>query len=250
MSDRRKTKSGSIKPPPTAVLRPRDAATLVIVDRSRKTPRVLMGRRRPDQVFLPDTFVFPGGRVDPADRTMARHHPLSPRDAHLLKTAMRGRPSDARAAALTLAAVRETFEETGFVIGAPVAGDAREAPGCWAEFLAEGFHPRVEGLSFFARAITPPGRPRRYDTRFFMADAALIARHAERTDGELLDIDWFTLDQARTLKVASITTHVIEDITALIARPDHSASPASIPFYSHRYGRFERRLLPLPTAGR
>ena len=231
-----------------AVMRPRDAATLVIIDRSLPTPRILMGRRRPDQVFLPDTFVFPGGRGDPADRALARTHTMhAPGIAHL-KVAMRGKPSDTRASALALAALRETFEEAGFIVGERFVGrDPRTDS--WGAFFAEGYRPRLDGLSYFARAITPPGRPRRYDTRFFAVDATEIAYQAPRVDGELLDIDWFTIAKARTLKLPSITTHILKDVAALVNHEHEAAEVASpIPFYFHRYGRFERMLLPRPTA--
>jgi 8-oxo-dGTP pyrophosphatase MutT (NUDIX family) len=231
-----------------AVMRPRDAATLVIIDRSSPTPRILMGRRRPDQVFLPDTFVFPGGRVDPADRALARKHPLHAHGIASLRIAMRGRPSDTRASALALAAVRETFEEVGFIVGEP-CGDTVPRADAWGTFLAEGYRPRLEGLSYFARAITPPGRPRRYDTRFFAVDATEICHRSARVDGELLDIDWFTVAKARTLKLPSITTHILEDVAALVS-DEHEAPQVTspIPFYFHRHGRLERVLLPRPPA--
>lgn len=240
MSDRREPAPLSVTAAPRAVLRPRDAATLVVVERSQSAPRILMGRRRPDQVFLPDKFVFPGGRVETADRTFARRHTLPDHETRCLKLAMRGRVSDTRAAALALAAVRETFEETGFIVGEPGRKEAPGEAGGWATFLASGFRPRLAGLTFFARAITPPGRPRRYDTRFFLADASEIAHRTDGIDGELLDIDWFTLEQARTLKLPSITRHVLEDVAACLERPQTSA----VPFYFHRHGRFERTLLP------
>lgn len=246
MSERRKATTPNATAPQRAVMRPRDAATLVIVDRTGSAPRILMGRRRPDQVFLPDTFVFPGGRVEAADRTLARTCALTPRQALHLKIAMRGRPSDVRAAALALAAVRETFEETGFIVGEPGHHDLSVKAGGWGAFLAEGFRPRLNGLAFFARAVTPPGRPRRYDTRFFLADASRIAHRAEHTDGELLDIDWFTLEQAKRLKLPRITHHVIEDISAVLSRPRNRQQAGTIPFYANRYGRFERQLLALP----
>jgi 8-oxo-dGTP pyrophosphatase MutT (NUDIX family) len=244
MSETREAPHASATPAARPGLRPRDAATLVLVDRTGRAPRVLMGRRRPDQVFLPDTFVFPGGRVEAADRRFARHHALPPHEAQCLKVAMRGRASDARAAALPLAAIRETFEETGFVVGEPGRRDSPANDTGWAGFVAQGFRPRLTGLAFFARAITPPGRPRRYDTRFFLADASEIAHRAERIDGELLDIDWFTLEQARALKLPSITRHVIEDIAALLSEPRTRPGARGVPFYVHSYGRLERRLLP------
>lgn len=243
MSETHRTMDATATPPGRAALRPRDAATLVIVDRAPATPRVLMGRRRPDQVFLPDTFVFPGGRVEAADRTLARRHTLPPHETECLKMAMRGRASDTRASALALAAIRETFEETGFVVGEPHCHEGDDSQGGWSGFLAEGFFPRLGGLSFFARAITPPGRPRRYDTRFFVVDASEVSHRAAHVDGELLDIDWYTLERARSLNLPSITQHVIEDIAAhLKRRPDRPTG--SVPFYFHRYGRFERTLLP------
>lgn len=227
-----------------AVLRPRDAATLVIVDRSAATPRVLMGRRHPGQVFLPDTYVFPGGRVEAADRTIARRHVLPHHELECLKVAMRGRTSDTRASALALAAVRETYEETGFIVGERHHKHDFEPFGGWAAFLAEGFTPRLASLTFFARAITPPGRPRRYDTRFFFVDASDVAHRTTSIDGELLNIDWFTIDEALTLKLASITPHILGDLRELLSRPPQALGAADVPFYFHRRGAFERTLLP------
>lgn len=226
-----------------AIRRPRDAATLVVIDRTSPAPRVLMGRRRPDQVFLPDTFVFPGGRVEASDRTFARRHALDPADVACLKLDMRGRSSDGRASALALAAVRETYEETGIIVGEARTDTAQHKATGWSAFLAEGYQPRLDKLTFFARAITPPGRPRRYDTRFFVVDATEIAHRVAATDGELLDIDWYTLDRARSLKLPSITKLVIEDVAALMDRQPGAKDPLTVPFYYHRYGRLERALL-------
>lgn len=250
MSERRKADNTTVAKRSSAILRPRDAATLVIVDRSGTVPRILMGRRRPDQVFLPDTFVFPGGRVEAADRALARIHTLKHGQALQLKIAMRGRVSDIRASALALAAVRETFEETGIILGEAGHHDRSGPIGGWAEFLSKGYRPRLDSLAFFARAVTPPGRPRRYDTRFFLTDASGIVHRSGNTDGELLDIDWFTLDKARTLKLPSITHHVIEDIAALLNKPRGLSLARGIPFYAHRYGRLERQLLSPPRRPR
>ena len=223
--------------------RPRDAATLVIVDRTASSPRILMGRRRPDQVFLPNTFVFPGGRVEAADRAFARHHALAPSETERLKIAMRGRPTDTRAAALALAAIRETFEETGIVVGEAAGAAPQDPVGGWSDFLAAGFRPRLDRLAFFARAITPPGRARRYDTRFFIVDASEVAHRAERVDGELLDIDWYTIERAKTLDLPSITRHVMEDIATLVNMHGKHRQKNGVPFYVERYGRLERKII-------
>lgn len=230
-------------------LRPRDAATLVIVDRTGAAPRVLMGRRHPGQVFLPDTFVFPGGRVEAGDRTLARRHTLPPHEAECLNHAVPGRPSEARATALALAAVRETFEETGFIVGArePSAQPGAEATGpasSWQNLTAMGFRPSLDALAFFARAITPPKLPRRYDTRFFITDAKAVTHQPGAADGELLDIGWFTLKEAERLNLPSITRHIIEDLAVLLSGRGATLSAGDVPFYRHRYGRMERTLLP------
>lgn len=229
-------------------LRPRDAATLVLVDRSGAEPRVLMGRRRATQVFLPNKFVFPGGRVDRADRLLRAADDLGETEANLLLAGMTGRPSRARVRALALAAIRETFEETGFVIGDPlapdgVAGAARSAaPEAWRPFLATGHRPALSALAYFARAITPPSRPRRYDTRFFLADARAIAAEAPPTDDELRDIGWFTLAEMRALDLPNITRAIVEDLAAYLAAP---SAERKVPNYSFRHGSFRRDLIAL-----
>src|SRR5215472_14224634 len=97
-------------------LKPRDSATLILVDRSSDVPKVLLGRRHQRHRFLPGKFVFPGGRIEPADRLIAAAAALHEQHARKLMQRMR-RPSLAKAAAFALAAVRETYEETGIMVG-------------------------------------------------------------------------------------------------------------------------------------
>lgn len=220
--------------------RPRDAATLVLVDHSTGEPRVLMGRRRADQVFLPNKYVFPGGGVDRADARAPSMDELAPLDVAKLSAAVRGEVSPSRPRALALAAVRETFEETGLLVGASRTAGRLPDAGPWRAFLDHGVVPRLSVLTFFARAITPPGRPRRYDTRFFLADASAIARRIDVTDGELSRIDWFAIEEMRSLDLPGITRVVIEDLADRLAG---GTSAAGVPFYFHRNGAFERVVL-------
>lgn len=225
--------------------RPRDAAALIVVDHSTGEPRALMGRRRPDLVFLPNKFVFPGGRVDRADYTAAAAGELDTTQAARLLIDMKGTPSEARARGLALAAVRETFEEAGLLIGArrEGAGGSGRASGGWPEFHALGVVPRLSGLSYIARAITPPGRPRRYDTRFFTVDASEIAHRVEIGDGELSGLDWFTLNDMRLLDLPGITRVVIEDLADWLKVGLPQARALPVPFYFHKNGTFERIML-------
>lgn len=223
-------------------LRPRDAATLVLIDRSGGEPRVLMGRRRSTQVFLPNKFVFPGGRVDRADRTVASADELPDAVVRRLLHDMKGKPSEARARALALAAVRETFEEVGLVVGSPLTAAAGRSSrhATWQRFQRSGFAPALAHLTLLARAITPPSRPRRYDTRFFMADARAVASDIRQGDDELGEIGWFTLPEMRALDLPNITRAVVEDLAARLARPDVDAP---VPYYRYRNGSFQRLLI-------
>lgn len=230
-------------------MRPRDAATLIIIDREAGTPRVLMGRRRMDQVFLPGKYVFPGGGVDAGDRSVESADELRPTELAKLLIDMKGGPSPARARALALAAIRETFEEAGLLIGAPAPKPAAPlgVPG-WSDFFACGYRPRLSALSLFARAITPPGRPRRYDTRFFCVAADEIGHRIESSDGELSGLHWLTIDEARSLDLPAITRVVLEDLIDHLKAAQAGTGPIPVPYYHHRKGTFRRELLSVAEA--
>jgi 8-oxo-dGTP pyrophosphatase MutT (NUDIX family) len=228
---------------PRKLLRPRDAATLIIVDTASGEPRVLLGRRRADLAFMPGRYVFPGGRVDPADRQVAVEHDLAPGNIENLMVAMKGNRSPARARALALAAVRETFEEAGILIGVPTGPASPPKAEAWQRFFAHGFRPALTQLTFFARAVTPPGRPRRYDTRFFCVAAEAIAHRVAAADGELSDLEWHAIEQARGLDLPNITRVVLEDLGERIAAGALQKSDVPVPFYHRRNGNFHRDLI-------
>ena len=247
MSDGGEAKRGSDGDKSLAA-KPRDSATLIIVDTTRGDPRILMGKRRLDQVFMPGKYVFPGGRVDEADRNVETLDELTEADTAKLLIEMRGSPSAARARSIALAAIRETFEEAGILVGAhgkprqPVEAQA------WQGFFAQGCLPKLSQLRFFARAITPPRRPRRYDSRFFYADVSAIAVRTEVIDGELSSLDWFSFEEMRALDLPAITRVVLEDLIdrlRLDAQGAPAAAAAAVPFYLHKNGASRRELLTL-----
>lgn len=226
------------KDPRHAYMRPRDAATLVLIDRSKRKPKVLMGRRHPGHKFMPGVFVFPGGRVDPADRVMVTAGTLDPLvEQRLMKRVQR--PSLQRARAMALAAVRETYEETGLMLGSRDYG-APEAPadGPWAAFAEHGVFPVLETLHYVARAITPPGRSKRFDTRFFAADVNDVAHRVDANigpDSELVELVWVDLEKGPELEAPWITQLVLADVKA---RVDAGFSPfLPVPFYHEQRGR-------------
>ncbi len=225
--DRVPSTGEAVASPIAKALVPRDAATLIVVDTKAAEPHVLMGRRRDDLIFLPGKYVFPGGRVDPVDG-IGPIDRLEPTVAAALMVRMRGRPSLKRAHALGRAAIRETDEETGLKLGS----SPDQALGA---------------LRFIARAVTPPGRVRRYDTRFFLANADLISGGALAGDGELSRLDWFSLDAIRQLELPGITRLVIEDLADIFrAGGTYVAGVgAAVPYYYHAAGRFQRDVLDL-----
>src|SRR5262249_55567217 len=156
-------------------IKPRDSATLILVDRSGEVPKILLGRRHERHGFLPGKFVFPGRRIEPADRVMAVAAALHDQHARKLMQRVR-RPSPTKAAAFALAAVRETYEETGIMVGVRTEQAVRVPPGPWQAFAKAGIAPDLSAVHFVARAITPPRRPLRFDSPFFTADVSAIAR--------------------------------------------------------------------------
>jgi 8-oxo-dGTP pyrophosphatase MutT (NUDIX family) len=215
-------------------VRPKDAATLIVYRRDAGgIIRILMGERSGRHAFLPGRYVFPGGRLEPADRRLTLATDLRP---HVLARAASG-STPAKARGLALAAIRETFEETGLLLGAPSAAAPRTRSPAWRDFFGHNVTPRLEALDFIARAITPPGRPRRFDARFFMAGAEEIAADAgaEKASGELLRSQWLTLDEARSAKVIPITLCIIDEIEARLG--DGADPRRPVPFFIPQRGK-------------
>jgi 8-oxo-dGTP pyrophosphatase MutT (NUDIX family) len=224
-------------------VRPKDAATLILIDRSDVVPQVLLGRRHHGHKFLPGKFVFPGGRVERADRRMAATATLDPKmEEHLMRRVKR--PSRILARSLALAAVRETFEETGLLLGTKSATVPEDSDGPWGTYLQAGFQPDLTAIHFVARAITPPGRPRRFDTRFFAADVGAIAHRVSDVvgpDSELVELVWLPITQAEQLDMPAITSVMLKELEARVA--DGFSHDLQVPFYRMLHKRFMRELL-------
>jgi 8-oxo-dGTP pyrophosphatase MutT (NUDIX family) len=221
-------------------VRPRDAATLVLVDRNARAPRVLLGLRHTRHAFIPGKFVFPGGRVDPTDGKMAAFGDLDPTSAQRLGARLR-RPSAARARALALAAIRETGEETGLLLGRRAEEKARPPASEWQRFVDAGVMPDLSALTFVFRAITPPKRPRRFDTRFFLAFRDAVGAElpdAVGPDQEFVDLKWMTFDEAESADLPTITKIVLSEVTRRLGLS--AAAQPPVPFFYFRGGRFHR----------
>ncbi|MEM1235209.1 MAG: NUDIX domain-containing protein [Pseudomonadota bacterium] len=200
----------------------RDAATVILLREDHGARRVLMGQRGAKAAFMPSKFVFPGGAVDPgdADIPLASGSPCADR--------LREDTAEDLSHPLAAAAIRELWEETGLALGRP--GTWADAPGAWRGFATRGLLPDASALRFVFRAITPPGRPRRFDARFFLAPVSAVAGDADdfsAASDELSHLQWVPLDEARRLDLPFIT----EVVLAEIAAADPTAAPPSVPFF-------------------
>lgn len=216
-------------------LRPKDAATLILIDRSGPIPKVLVGRRHDNVVFQPGKFVFPGGRVDKTDSRIPVAAPIPQQlEANLLQ----GSPKIAasRARALAIAAIREACEETGLCLGRKGTGAAK-LEGPWQAFADAGLLPDPSSLFLIARAITPPGRVRRFDTRFFTADASAISHRVEgviHPEAELVELVWVELGSTSLGGLHPMTKKVLSELDRrLAAGPLRHDTP--FPFF-HFFG--------------
>lgn len=189
-----------------------------------------MGRRRREARFTPGVYVFPGGRMEPDDRQARPATDLPGGEGGAFR-------SPAHARALAMAAVRETAEETGLVLGVP--GEVGPGADGWEIFRALGVAPPLHRLRYVGRAITPAASPWRYHARFFMVEA----RHLHGTlggDGELLDLRWVDPDGSLAAGLIDVTEAMLAEVRACLADPGRP--PLFLCYRGERcYLRRERR---------
>ena len=207
-------KPSEYRDPDTRAVRPRDAATLIIVRRD-AAPKILMGRRADTHAFMPNKFVFPGGRLDLIDQRVQVPGALSEPVMSRLRKFTRSGVSNRTLRGLALASIRETFEETGLIVGRPTQRTLKTSHTGWQQYFDHGVEPPLEAMDFIARAVTPAYRKKRFDTRFFMVFDECIytdPEHLSEASGELLDLHWLTINEARQLDLPAVTHWVIDRV--------------------------------------
>jgi 8-oxo-dGTP pyrophosphatase MutT (NUDIX family) len=228
----------------TTGIRPANAATLVLVDRSGPHPLVLMGIRHHSLKFMPGALVFPGGRVDPEDGSATAADELHTATAAKIKANMRGKATERGTRAIALAAIREVAEETGILVGR--SGMPSSLDGPWQAFASNSLAPSLSGLRLLARAITPPGLPRRFDTWFFVTDAGAIGhrpQHGFDPSGELESLRWVSPAEAMDSGTREITRVILVELINRLER-DPQLDPAfPAPFYRAVNRRFVKSLM-------
>jgi len=196
----------------------RDAATVILLRDRATRPRVLMGQRGSSAAFMPGKFVFPGGAVDPADAQVALARPVPAPCADRLAADSALTPD-----AIATAAIRELWEEAGLSLA--LAGPD-ESP--WPGFRGR---PDAGAMRFVFRAVTPPGRPRRFDARFLLVQAEAVLGDPDdfsaATD-ELSHLQWIALDEARSFDLPFITEIVLAEVAWRIGE---DGPPPSVPYF-------------------
>jgi 8-oxo-dGTP pyrophosphatase MutT (NUDIX family) len=197
---------GPPRAPGAPAVRPKSAATVMIVRRDGPKPRVLMGRRHGGHSFMPDRWVFPGGRIDRADYRAPYATDLQPEVAAVFDRHLK----TGKGRALALAAVRETWEEAGLLLARPAP--SRPGAGPWRTFLDQSALPDLDAMQVVARAITPPMVGKRFDTWFLAADAERLMSLDRQADcGELDEIAWVDFDEAQALPLPTVTRMMIRE---------------------------------------
>ncbi|MDA5094112.1 NUDIX hydrolase [Aliiroseovarius sp. KMU-50] len=226
----------------------RNAATVILIRGAETSPQVLMGQRGAKAAFMPNKFVFPGGAVDPEDA----HVPLAQGGAEPCLTRLAEEADPTLAPALLTSAIRELWEETGQILGSPGPWPG-DVPEDWKSFAEAGYLPSADGLAFAFRAITPKGRPRRFDARFFVADAAKLKTDPDdfsRASDELSHLQWIPIKDVRRFDLPFITEVVLAEI---IGNLPNLGAPAQVPFFNNtdEDSLFERLggVGPLTSAG-
>jgi 8-oxo-dGTP pyrophosphatase MutT (NUDIX family) len=169
---------------PRPTVRAKHAASLIVLRIEGNEPYMLMGMRGAKHRFMPNRLVFPGGRVDPADLRAPVAAPITPATERALRKSANVRLAHGLAAA----AARELLEETGLSLGTP---------------------PRLDGLHYLARAVTPPGQPIRFNARFLVVEESHVSGELGG-DGELEGLRFYGMTEALALQLALPTHRVLE----------------------------------------
>lgn len=220
--------------------RPKVAATIVLTIGDPRHPKILMGQRSARHDFMPSVYVFPGGRVDRVDSFAPYAGDLSPRTEQILEAAVNPR----RARAIALSCIRETYEETGFMLGNAPQREGRQRNvnhPTYDAFREAGLLPDISNVEVFGRAITPPHRHKRFDAWFFHRHLGDVPPPEVNDSHELLNVGWFDFDEIEDLELQRATVMMMKVFKDFV----RSDQPDPNIFFSRaRYGVFRQERFP------
>lgn len=223
--------------PRTRPVRPRNAASLIIVDRSSGDLRFLLGKRHESHKFMPGKYVFPGGKTDICDSKITPARDLEENCLRRLHVGLGKRGSEIKARALALTAVREAYEEAGILVGHEGRLASRHSE--WQPFADRGLAPDIFPLRYIARAITPPEFARRYDTRFFamFRDLAIETEMLQHEDNEMLDFSYVTQAETSVMNLPGITRMILQTVVDRLAVDPGLNLDHPVPTFLTRHGK-------------
>ena len=217
------------KEAPRRPVRARDAASLILLRLEDRGQRVLVGRRPPEARFLPGRYVFPGGAVEPDDSRVRWASELNADMVDAMAVGGKG----IRARSLAMAAVRETFEETGLLLTEPGDVGSVRSP-TWSAMRARGVAPALHRLAYVGRAITPVPSPIRFHARFFVADAQYTMGELGG-DSELEDLHWCPVGELVRLPAIEVQSFMLAHAVATLTCNDPETT--SKPLFTQRAGQ-------------
>ncbi len=217
------------KEAPRRPVRARDAASLILLRLEDCEQRVLVGRRPPEARFLPGRYVFPGGAVEPDDSRVRWASELNADMVDAMAVCGKG----IRARSLAMAAVRETFEETGLLLTEPGDVGPVRSP-TWSAMRTRGVAPALQRLAYVGRAITPVPSPIRFHARFFVVDAQYTMGELGG-DSELEDLHWCPVGELVRLPAIEVQSFMLAHAVATLTCNDSETT--SKPLFTQRAGQ-------------
>ena len=212
-----------------AIVRPRDAASLILLRGNGRDIELLAGRRPGHVRFMPGVWVFPGGAIDPEDNKPWR-----------VETG--GGDLPPRLARCARAALRETWEEVGVLVGrrggtaSPAAPELHRLTPIEAAYAERGIEAAIDALTYIGRAITPTPVFRRFNTRFFLADADAVFGDPASSD-ELEDVGWHPIGRRSLVPFRDVTQFMLARAVAV----RDGTAPPEVPLFCSV--RSKRRIL-------
>src|SRR5438045_989635 len=218
-----------------SIVRPRDAASLILLRGHGRDLELLAGRRPGHVKFMPGVWVFPGGAIDPEDKKPWR---VETGGAHLPPRLVR----------CARAALRETWEEVGVLVGRaapvdrPVPPASHRLSAVEAAYNERRVDAAIDVLTYVGRAITPTPVFRRFNTRFFLADGSDVVGEPASSD-ELEDVGWHPVLRQPLSPFRDVTQFMLARPMALRA----GTAPREAPLFCSV--RAKRRILLCREAG-
>ena len=208
----------------------KDAASVILIRNSKSNPSVLMGQRAKNASFMPNKFVFPGGAVEKNDFQVNSFKQLNVN----CTARMTYQCNEDLVFALSVAAIRELFEETGIIVGYKKKWTGVIPPE-WKPFAKLGLVPDASNFKFVFRAITPPGRPRRFDARFLYLDADTLSEEINLEDfsgasNELSHLQWIPIHEVRKFDLPFITEVVFAEVISNLSK---NMNLKRVPFFQN-----------------